>query len=217
MIDLTNVTQSGFAQRIRALLPAGWFPAAPSSGEVEQAPVLNALLQGFGAILAPVATLFAYVEQQSRLATMSGAFLDILSQDFFGGELPRLSNESDDAFRTRIKAAMFSLRNTRLAVEIATRYLAGEGFTIIEPRNASDCKGRGSMATPAAGGGYGYGPGGMHYGSLTAQNQIFIIIPSTITFIPSGTDLSALANVLAGGVVAWLRGSGSTDFGGDIL
>ena len=117
MIDAPEpISQGNLASRLRVLLPAGWFPSEPPTGETEQAPILNALLQGCASVFAWVWSWFVYIYPQQRLSTATGAMLDIYAQDFFGDELPREDGESDDDYRARIKAAIVPLRFTRPAI-----------------------------------------------------------------------------------------------------
>src|ERR1700710_2857340 len=82
--------QTDFMGRLLRLLPAGWFPAAaPRLGAVLQAPALMfSLIYGM--------TVFAKAQQ--RVASATGAFLDLAAQDFFGSALPRLEYELDPAY-----------------------------------------------------------------------------------------------------------------------
>ncbi|MDT8871626.1 hypothetical protein RAA17_12355 [Komagataeibacter rhaeticus] len=174
---MADVTQNGFALRIRRLLPTGWFPSPPATGEAEQAPVLNALLQGYGCVFAWIWAMLAATADQTRLATMTGAFLDMFAADFFGTLLTRNTGESDDAFRTRIEEALFPSLGTRPDVVNTIADEVGSAGRVIEPRNATDCKGLGSLAAPAIGGGYGYGVAALRYGSRAAPFQLLHSCP----------------------------------------
>ncbi|MCE2574392.1 hypothetical protein [Komagataeibacter sp. FNDCR2] len=205
------MTQSGFARRIRALLPTGWFPAAPALGEDEQAPVLNAMVQGFGAMFAWVWSLLAMTSDQTRLASMSGAFMDMFAADFFGTMLGRNPGESDDAFRTRIEEALFPSVGTRPDVVNVITDEAGTPGRVIEPRNATDCKGLASLTSPATGGGYGYGAPGLRYGSRAAPFTLFAQLPTGDMNPPANQTLSRIATVMPAGAVAWVQDVESPD------
>ncbi|MFT9361592.1 hypothetical protein [Acetobacter okinawensis] len=208
---MVDTSQNGFALRIRQLLPDGWFPAAPAEGEEERAPVLNALLQGFGSVFAWVWGLLGWTNQQARLLTMSGAFLDMFAADFFGTSLPRKQGESDDEYRKRIQEALFPSLGTRPDVENTIIYEVGRAGRFIEPRNAADCKGVGSAAAPAIGGGYGYGASGLRYGSRMVPFQLFAQLPAGDTDPPSTQTLTRIAAVMPAGTIAWTQDVESLD------
>ena len=202
---MADVTQNGFALRIRRLLPTGWFPSAPAVGAVEQAPVLNALLQGFGSVFAWIWAMLAGTADQTPLATMSGAFLDMFAADFFGTTLTRAPGESDDAFRARIEEALFPSLGTRPDVVNTITDEVGTAGRVIEPRNATDCKGLGSLAAPALGGGYGYGVAALRYGSRGAPFQLFAQLPTGDTGQPATQTLDRIADVMPAGTIAWVQ------------
>ncbi|QOF94185.1 hypothetical protein IFJ82_09495 [Novacetimonas hansenii] len=202
---MVDVTQNGFALRIRKLLPGGWFPMPPATGETEQAPVLNALLQGFGSVFAWIWAMLAGTADQTRLATMTGAFLDMFASDFFGTLLTRNTGESDDAFRIRIEEALFPSLGTRPDVVNVIADEVGTAGRVIEPRNASDCKGLGSMSAPAIGGGYGYGVAALRYGSRGTPFQLFAQLPTGDTNQPAIQTLDRIENVMPAGTIAWVQ------------
>lgn len=115
------------------------------------------MLQGCGAVFQFAWSLLQYVYPQQRLATATGAMLEIYAQDFFGSELPRDTGETDDAYRARIEAALVPLRFTRPAIEAAIADSWDDSWALVEPRNANDTKGIATAASPAIGGGFGYG------------------------------------------------------------
>ncbi|GBQ58830.1 hypothetical protein [Komagataeibacter swingsii] len=202
---MADISQNGLALRIRRLLPTGWFPAAPATGEAEQAPVLNALLQGYGGMFAWIWAMLAGTDTQTRLATMTGAFLDMFAADFFGTLLTRNPGESDDALRARIREALFPSLGTRPDVVNTIADEVGAPGRVIEPRNATDCKGIASMASPAIGGGYGYGVAALRYGSRAAPFQLFAQLPTGDTNPPATQTLDRIANVMPAGSIAWVQ------------
>ena len=120
--------------RLRGLLPKDWFGSS--------APVLNAVLTGSAAAFAYVYSFFQYAKLQTRLNTMTGAFLDLLSQDFFGfAGFQRGNGEQDATYRARIKKEMFRERQTRKGLSVALSDLTGSAPDIIEPWNPGDCGG----------------------------------------------------------------------------
>lgn len=140
--------QNDMAARMRAVLPAGWFP--------DNAPILTAILTGFGTVWAQMYAVLAWVQLQTRIATASGANLDLISLDFFGDDLPRRTGESDSAFEARIERELFRPKGTRAAVVRELTDLTGQPPRIFEPRLTSDTGGytMGGVGY-AAGGGYG--------------------------------------------------------------
>ncbi|WP_459987436.1 hypothetical protein [Komagataeibacter kakiaceti] len=205
------MTRNGFARRIRMLLPLGWFPAAPATGEAESAPVLNAMLQGFGCMFAWIWAMLAGTNDQTRLATMSDAFLDMFAADFFGATLTRGQGESDSAFRTRIEEALFPSLGTRPDVVNVITDETGAPGRVIEPRNAADCKGLATTARPAAGGGYGYGAPGLRYGSRAVPFALFAQLPTGDMNPPANQTLTRIATVMPAGTVAWMQDVESPD------
>ncbi len=208
---MTTGSQQDIALRLRALLPTGWFPALPATGEAETAPVLMALLNGIGNQFATIWALLSYANLQTRISTSTGSFVDATAVDYFGpGGLLRNTGESDAAYIARIKASLFPIRGTRAAVVAVVTALTGAPPFIVEPRNATDCKGRGSAAQPAAGGGYGYGAPGLRYGSNSDPFQVFMMVDNGID-LPLNTLYQAIAAVLPAGSIAWVQ-----VLGGDI-
>lgn len=201
---LVSGSAEDFAFRLRRLLPTGWFPAPPDDGATEAAPVLAAILLGFGSILSGAWTLLVQCQSQMRLATMSGAFLDMAAQDYFGASgLPRSVNESDLRYRRRVAQSLVAQCNTRAAVEAAVQKISGSQPIIIEPTNAADCHALGAVAAPSMGGGYGYGTSGLRYGSLQG-GQFFV---ETVSGRNSDNNaiFQAVSQSAAMGVAAWVR------------
>ena len=167
--------------RLRAVLPAGWFS--------EDAPILNGVLNGLAASWAWLFQLLHYVKAQTRLATASDVWLDVIAQDFFGTRLTRRSGQSDEAFRTRIRQELLRERGTRNAVISVLQDLTNRPPAIFEPGLTSDTGGYGGV--PDAGGGIGYGAGG-GWGSLDLPFQCFVTayrpVGSGISFVSGWGD-----------------------------
>lgn len=144
-------------QRLRAVLPP-WFGNGGT-------PILSGALAGIAGGLASAYSLIAYAQLQTRLSTATDFFLDLASIDFFGAGLSRLRNETDDAFRARIKAAMFPERVTRPSIARVVRELTGAEPRIFEPSNTGDTGGYGVAM--------GWGAGGA-WGNLDMPYQAFI-------------------------------------------
>ncbi len=126
--------------RIKELLPRGWFGDAK--------PVLDAVLTGISSALASVYGLIGYARLQTRISTATDGFLDLISLDFFGLTLPRKSQETDTAFRTRILAELFLERGTRRGLIRALQLLTGWTPLVFEFARAADT---GGLNTPSMG------------------------------------------------------------------
>jgi hypothetical protein len=132
--------QNDISGRISALLPNGWFG--------DTTPVLDALLAGISSALASVYGLISYARLQTRIATATDGFLDLISYDFFGLGLPRKTSESDSAFRSRIQSELLLQRATRAGVSETLEILTGRAPIIFEPTRALDT---GGLNTPSMG------------------------------------------------------------------
>ncbi len=119
--------------RLRALLPKSWFP--------QVAPNLDASLAGAAWAMSANYTQLTYVALQARIKTATDGWLDVISADFFGTTLPRLTNETDGAFRTRILANLFVRGPTRSCMSAVLTLITGRVPTIFEPSNTSDSGG----------------------------------------------------------------------------
>lgn len=130
-------SQSDFVGRLQAWLPTRWFPteAQNVNGSV---PRIYALLSGAAAAFAQVWNQLQYARTQTRASTSTDGWLDLASEDFFGGTLPRLPGETDPAFQARIKANLFLPANTRAAIEEAVEKLTGYPARMIEPWQPND-------------------------------------------------------------------------------
>src|ERR1700722_13498676 len=151
--------QNDMLARIKALLPNGWFRGLT--------PVLDALLSGYAWSLSFIYSLIQYAQLQTRIATATDGFLDLISYDFFGNNLPRNSQELDAPFRARIVATLLKPKATRSAMIAALIALTGRTPKIFEPARPLDTGAYGASIC-------GYGAAG-GYGSLILHAQAFII------------------------------------------
>lgn len=103
--------QDDMVSRLRELLPARWFP--------DTAPVLDAVLTGFAAVWAAAYEQLAFVGLQTRIATATGGFLDMIAADFFGTRLQRRPLQDDDAYRQVVGLELQRVRGTRAALQAA--------------------------------------------------------------------------------------------------
>jgi hypothetical protein len=163
--------------RLKAVLPSGWFP--------DSTPILDGLLSGIASTWAWTYSFLAYVKQQSRLLTMAGVWLDLFAADYFHGFIVRRVNETDAAFRVRIRRELFREKGTRAGLIHALVDLTGNVPTVFEPAYANDTGGYGHTGM-TVGTGLGYGMAG-GYGTLALPFQYFVTV-----FPPSG---SGVANV----------------------
>lgn len=165
--------QNDIIGRLQRLIPQGWFP----NGLV---PLRDALLAGFANMLAFIFSLLAYVRLQTRIATATDGFLDMISADFLGAALPRQANQSDTSYRAQILSSIFLKRGTRTAlIEVLTQ-LTGIAPIVFEPRRPLD--------TGVYGGpGLGYGVAG-GYGSNQYPYQAFVT-----AFRPASSGASNIA------------------------
>lgn len=133
--------------RLKAVLPP-WFPYVT--------PILDGLLSGPANALSFAYSLLAFGRLQTRLATISGGFLDLLAYDFFGLAFQRNLNEADAAFNARVKAEVFRPRATRAGLIKALTDLTGVAPVVFEPMRPLDT---GAYGAPFCGysraGGYG--------------------------------------------------------------
>ncbi len=151
--------QTDIQGRLQQLLPHGWFTAG-------QVPLRDALLAGAAAALSFVYSLLAYVRLQTRIATASDGFLDMIAADYFGAALVRKTGQSDASFRAAIIVAMFRHRNTRFALISVLTLLTGRAPKIVEPLRPADTGGYGIPTS-------GYGAAGA-YGSELLPYQAFV-------------------------------------------
>ena len=179
---MTPLSAGDMQLRLRRMLPARWW--------ADEAPVLDGLLLGLGTALAAIYGLIAYVRQQTRLATATAPWLDLAMQDFLGGRLPRRPQETDDAFRVRLLAAMQRPRATRGAVEQAVLRVTGGTPWMFEPRRPADT-GAWNLGC------LGYGTAG-GWGSLGLPAQVFVVVER-----PRGTGCALLAGYGTGGIVTY--------------
>jgi hypothetical protein len=167
------------ARRIAAILPQNWF--------ADDAPVLGAVIYGFGSAMAAIYGLIQFVIQQSRILTASGIFLDAVSADFFGGDVTRRPGEADGPFQKRICQNLLRPLATRAALTEALADLTGLAPIIFEPARSSDTGGYRL-------GGVGYGIAG-GWGNLGLPYQVFVTMVR-----PSGGGIAQVAGYGTGGI-----------------
>lgn len=166
MADMTS--------RLWAVLPKRWF--------AEQSPNLGALLRCIATPWAWLYNLIGYVISQTRLATATDVWLDLIALDYFGSILSRGEGETDAAFRTRIQAALLREAATRSAVRAGLEALIGSQPIVFEPANCMDtgCYGSSSGPLAAASTGMAYGQAG-GWGNLKLPLQFFVTAKRPMT------------------------------------
>ena len=180
--------------RIKAVLPARWFP--------DETPLLDGLATGLADAAAWLYALLANVKLQTRLATATGGFLDMIAQDYFGARIVRRAGQGDASFRARIQTELFRERGTRGALISVLQDLTGRTPVVFEPARPAD--------TRAWGVALGYGLAG-GWGSLMLPFQCFVTAYRPVS---SGSDAgeitdadiaAAAAGVMPVAAIAWLR------------
>jgi hypothetical protein len=168
-----------FIGRLWRLLPIGWFPA--------MAPRLAAVLQAPALMFSVIYGMSVFAKAQQRVASASGAFLDLAAQDFFGNTLPRLQYEFDPAYAARIRHSLTAPRGTYNGMVSMLQQLTGNSPTILQPNSVGQTGGWATQGDPDAGGGAfafydeaGTGGAGL-WGSMALQCQVFITIEAPLT------------------------------------
>jgi hypothetical protein len=173
--------------RLKALLPRGWFG--------DSTPVLDALLSGFAYTLSFVYSLIQFAKNQTRIRTATDGFLDLISFDFFGSNLPRRTQEQDSPFRARILATLFREKVTRNGMIVALVALTGRTPIIFEPARPADTGGWGI--------GWGWDTAG-GWGALDLRAQVFITaFRASGSGIPNAAGWDASYGCWGGGYSEW--------------
>jgi hypothetical protein len=150
--------QQDFVGRLGQLLPNGWFS--------DDAPVLNAVLNGLAYCLSFIYSLVAYAKLQTRIATATDGFLDLVAFDYFGTFIARRLGETDTSLRSRILQNLLEQKATRYGIIKLLTNLTGNVPWVFEPWRPLDCGAYGKNI-------FGYGVAG-GYGSLAIPYQGFI-------------------------------------------
>ena len=150
--------QSDMQNRLVAALPASWFTSTT--------PVLSTLISAMAWALSFSYSLITYAKNQTRIATASDGWLDLIAADLFGAALTRNANEGDNAYRIRILANLLRQRATRYGVIHSLYLLTGRTPVVFEPLRPADTGAYGASIT-------GYGSAG-GYGSYLLPAQFFV-------------------------------------------
>lgn len=154
--------QNDLFSRLKAMLPTRWFGTRADTPDD-----VDGVATGAANALAFLYSLYAYAKQQTRIATATDGWLDLIAADYFGTALLRKTGQSDDSYRAAINARLLREKGTRNAITIALTALTGQAPTIIEPTKPQDT---GAYSAPNS----GYGVAGA-YGSLSLPYQAFVI------------------------------------------
>ncbi|MGC8474780.1 MAG: hypothetical protein ACP5NP_00360 [Acetobacteraceae bacterium] len=165
------------ANRIRAVLPGSWFS--------DNSPILDGLIGGIATSWAWLYAALQYVRLQTRIATATDVWLDVIAQDFFGTGISRRSGEGDASLRRRVQLEIFRERATRAGLVQVLVDLTGRPPTVFEPLRPADTGaygGEGQVGTSLA-----YGAAG-GWGSLDLPFQCFVT-----AYRPTGSGIASVA------------------------
>ena len=169
--------QADFLQRLKSALPTGWFPPQNTTS-ANLSPVLDAILSGPAWTNSWAYSLLSYTQNETRIATATDVWLDIIAQDYFGTRIQRYVGETDAAFSARIRANLFAPAATRQAIYNIILALTGNAPVIFEPWNTGDAGGYGGGDAVAwTGVAYNFAGG---YGNLQLPFQAFIEVERPI-------------------------------------
>jgi hypothetical protein len=169
--------QQDMLSRLRTALPTRWFP--------DDAPILTGLLSGLASAWSWTHDMLQCVVAQTRIATATDIWLDIIAQDYFGSRVTRRAGQSDTVFRDHVRRELFRERGTRAAVVSVLQDMTGRTPAVFEPGNTTDTGGYRSLN--GAGGGMAYGVAG-GWGSLGLPFQCFIT-----AYRPTGSGIAVVA------------------------
>lgn len=158
--------------RMNAVIPNGWFP--------DVSPVKDAILAGWAYCLSLAYSLIAYSKLQTRIATATDGFLDLVAFDYFGSYIARRVNELDTSLRARIQQNLLRQKATRAGIIKLLTDLTGNVPIVFEPWRPLDCGAYGANIC-----GYGVAGG---YGSVALPYQAFIT-----AFRPLGQGIPFIA------------------------
>jgi hypothetical protein len=180
--------QTDMFGRIKAVLPSRWF--------ADSTPVLDGLLSGLAWAWSWAYSLLLYVKTQTRIATATDVWLDVIASDFFGSRIQRRPGQGDAAFRVLIQSNLLREHGTRQAIISAVSDLTGRAPSVFEPMRTTDTGGY-------ALGGFGFGTAG-GWGSMALPFQCFVT-----AFRPIG---SGIASVSGWGEPTGAYGAGSIEY-----
>jgi len=122
--------QNDILARLKALIPPSWFG--------DNSTFRDAILSACAQALSWCYSLYLYAQLQTRIATATDGWLDMIAYDFFGDNYGRTAGQSDDVFRNAIKINLFRERGTRHSVQKILEDLTGNTPFIFEPQRPLD-------------------------------------------------------------------------------
>lgn len=123
--------QNDLISRLQKWMPQGWYPATTGTR-------IYAVMAGLASVLSSIFGMIAYARLQTRIATATDGFLDIISRDYLANNLPRIPGETDAAFSVRIRANIFLKANTRTNIQAYLQTITGYPVRMIEPWQPND-------------------------------------------------------------------------------
>ena len=153
--------------RFRDVMPPGWFDS--------DSPVLDTLLGALATPWSGLHQMVCYARNQTRIATATDGWLDLIALDFFGRRTKRRHQQSDQSFRNIISRELFRERATRRGLIRALEDITGRVPIVFEPGHAGDTGGYGFVRSDSAQGYYAfaYGLAG-GWGNLDLPLQVFV-------------------------------------------
>jgi hypothetical protein len=185
--------------RVLGLIPGRWFAWAAAGR--------NAVLGGLTDLSAWCYDWIGYARLQTRLATATDVWLDVLCYDFLGRNLLR-NGSIDDTFRALIRATILQERVTRKGMFQVVKALTGNDPWIFEPWNTWDT-GAYKGASGRVYGSFGYGVGRGGYGNMNLPAQVFMKVIRGAS--------SGVANVDGYSGYAGGYGVGSIEYAGSFI
>jgi hypothetical protein len=183
--------QQDFVGRLASVLPSPWF--------TDTNPVRDGLLNGLAQAWAWLYGLLQAVIPETRIATASGSWLDLVAQDFFGTRVRRAAGETDAALRAQISLEMQRQWATRTGLIIKLAELTGRTPMVIEPANPGD--------TGVWGAACGWARAGA-WGSLELPFQFFVTAYRPLPGGPVASDAdieAATVLMLPVASTAWVQ------------
>lgn len=198
--------------RLLSFMPTNWFsPEARSRGGN-----LYALLKAFAdnnlKLYAPVLS----TQAQLAMTSATGAQLDGIARDFFGDKLPRMTGESDPAYRGRIVSRLFLPVGTREGMRAALARALGSDPIIVEPTDGATTGGYSDWVVVY--GPLAYDQGGAYSSSYAGAYQALITVqqpePDSAYFLRYAQIMALVDSLRPAGTTMWVRVIGPQSNGG---
>lgn len=121
--------QSDILKRLKEVIPP-WFGT--------NTPIMDIVLSGPAKSFSGIYALIQYALLQTRIATATDGWLDLIARDFFALGFQRRKKEPDEIYSKRIQEEILRARGTRDAVSKAVFDLTGIEPLIFEPARIAD-------------------------------------------------------------------------------